>query len=131
VEGQVRRSQSVDAKRLKVLEDENVKLKKLLADAILDNAMLEEIATKNGDARRQSARLSVTCVRVRGERAAAVIGADRKLVRYRARGADDEPIRTRLREVASERRRFGLPPLHVLLTCGQCCPTAYTNPRIE
>ena len=54
MKGQVRRSRSVDAKRLKVLEDENVKLKKLLADAMLDNAMLEEIATKNGDARRQA-----------------------------------------------------------------------------
>jgi putative transposase len=35
-----------DAKRLKALEDENVKLKKLLAEAMLDNAMLKEIATK-------------------------------------------------------------------------------------
>jgi putative transposase len=34
------------ARRLKVLEDENGKLKKLLADAMLDNAMLKEIATK-------------------------------------------------------------------------------------
>jgi hypothetical protein len=30
----------------KALEDENVKLKKLLAEAMLDNAMLKEIATK-------------------------------------------------------------------------------------
>ena len=35
-----------DAKRLKALEDENNKLKKLLADAMLDNAMLKEIAAK-------------------------------------------------------------------------------------
>ena len=35
-----------DAKRLRALEDENSKLKKLLADAMLDNAMLKEIATK-------------------------------------------------------------------------------------
>ena len=34
------------ARRLKVLEDENVKLKKLLAEAMLDNAMLKDIATK-------------------------------------------------------------------------------------
>ena len=40
-----------DAKRLRALEDENNKLKKLLADAMLDNAMLKEIAAKNGDAR--------------------------------------------------------------------------------
>jgi putative transposase len=43
-----------DAKRLKSLEDENAKLKKLLAEAMLDNAMLKDIAAKNGDARRQA-----------------------------------------------------------------------------
>ena len=43
-----------DAKRLKALEDENTKLKKLLAEAMLDNAMLKEVAAKNGDARRQA-----------------------------------------------------------------------------
>ena len=35
-----------DAKRLKALEDENTKLKKLLAEAMLDNAMLKEISSK-------------------------------------------------------------------------------------
>ena len=35
-----------DAKRLKALEDENAKLKKLLAEAELDKAMLKEIAAK-------------------------------------------------------------------------------------
>jgi putative transposase len=49
-------------------------------------------------------------------RACTVIGADRTSVRYRARRADDEPIRVRLRELASERRRFGYRRLHVLLT---------------
>ena len=35
-----------DAKRLKTLEDENAKLKKLLAEAMLDNAMLKDVASK-------------------------------------------------------------------------------------
>ena len=35
-----------DAKRLRSLEDENAKLKKLLAEAMLDNAMLKDIAAK-------------------------------------------------------------------------------------
>ena len=35
-----------DAKRLKMLEDENAKLKRLLAEALLDNAMLKDIASK-------------------------------------------------------------------------------------
>ena len=32
-----------DAKRLKALEDENAKLKKLLAETMLDNAILKDI----------------------------------------------------------------------------------------
>ena len=32
-----------EAKRLKALEDENAKLKKLLAEAMLDNAMLKDL----------------------------------------------------------------------------------------
>ena len=35
-----------DAKRLKSLEYENAKLKKLLAEAMLDNSMLKDIAAK-------------------------------------------------------------------------------------
>src|SRR5947208_3746496 len=63
-----------DAKRLKTLEDENVKLKKLLAEAMLDNATLKEIAAKNGDARRQARGCRSPAFRVRGERAAGVYG---------------------------------------------------------
>jgi putative transposase len=35
-----------DAKRLKALEDENARLKRLLAEAMLYNAMLKDIASK-------------------------------------------------------------------------------------
>jgi putative transposase len=47
-----------DAKRLRSLEDENAELKRLLAEAMLDNAMLKDIATKNGDRRRARGRRS-------------------------------------------------------------------------
>jgi hypothetical protein len=40
-----------EAKLLKQLQDENGKLKKLLADAMLDNAPLKDPLSKNGDAR--------------------------------------------------------------------------------
>jgi putative transposase len=43
-----------DARKLKALEDENAKLKKLLAEAMLDNAILKDVAAKNGDARREA-----------------------------------------------------------------------------
>ena len=35
-----------DARKLKALEDENAKLKKLLAEAMLDNAILKDVASK-------------------------------------------------------------------------------------
>jgi putative transposase len=35
------------ARKLKVLEEENGRLKRLLADAMLDNAVLKEVAGKN------------------------------------------------------------------------------------
>jgi putative transposase len=37
-----------DAKRLRELEDENRRLKKLLAEAMLDNAALKDLLGKNG-----------------------------------------------------------------------------------
>jgi putative transposase len=37
-----------DAKKLKGLEDENRRLKKLLAEAMLDNAALKDLLGKNG-----------------------------------------------------------------------------------
>ena len=36
-----------EAKRLKQLEEENARLKKLLADLMLDNTMLKDVASKN------------------------------------------------------------------------------------
>ena len=43
-----------DAKRLKALEDENAKLKKLLAEAELDERCSRRSPQKNGDSRRQA-----------------------------------------------------------------------------
>tara|TARA_R100000365_G_C2707820_1_gene44189 strand:+ start:65 stop:349 length:285 start_codon:yes stop_codon:yes gene_type:complete len=36
-----------DARRLKALEDEHARLKKLLAEQMLDNAILKDVAAKN------------------------------------------------------------------------------------
>ena len=48
-------------------------------------------------------------------RACSTIKVDRKTVRYRSRRPPDDALRTRLRELAAERRRFGYRRLHVLL----------------
>jgi putative transposase len=48
-------------------------------------------------------------------RACQAIGVDRSSIRYRSRRPDDGLIRSRLREIAVVRRRFGYRRLHVLL----------------
>lgn len=61
-----------EAKRLKGLEYENARLKKLLAEAMLDNAMLKDIASKNGDARSEAGGRRPSACGARSERAAGV-----------------------------------------------------------
>ena len=61
-----------EARRLKALEDENTRLKKLLADAMLDNVALKGLLSKKIDARRQAGGGRSPSDRVRDERAAGV-----------------------------------------------------------
>jgi len=42
-------------------------------------------------------------------RACRIVGADRKMIRYQSQRAPDTALRTRLRDLANERRRFGYP----------------------
>ena len=65
-----------DARRLKALEDENARLKKLLAEQMLNNAILKDVAAKNGDARRE-AEGGGSCLRgAWGEPASGVPGSE-------------------------------------------------------
>ena len=48
--------------------------------------------------------------------ACSTLGTDRTSVRYRSTRPDDADLRERLRELASQRRRFGYRRLHILLT---------------
>lgn len=48
-------------------------------------------------------------------RACLIVGADRKMIRYRSRRPDEAELRGRLRELANERRRFGYRRLFILL----------------
>ena len=48
-------------------------------------------------------------------RACEIVEADRTMVRYRSRRASDTELRTRLRDLANERKRFGYRRLFVLL----------------
>ncbi|MFZ2864653.1 MAG: IS3 family transposase [Ignavibacteriaceae bacterium] len=107
-----------DAKRLKALEEENARLKRLLAESLLDQAALKDLLSRKlvtPAARREAVAILVERHEMSERRACSVIGADRTSIRYRGRRPDDHDLRERLRALASERRRFGYRRLHVLL----------------
>ncbi|MXN67507.1 hypothetical protein GR183_21595 [Stappia sp. GBMRC 2046] len=107
-----------DARKLKAVEDENAKLKKLLAEAMLDNAMLKDVASKKMvtlDARRSAVARLCTGHGVSQRRACAVLQVDRSSVRYRSLQPDDADLREAMKKVASERQRFGYRRIHLML----------------
>jgi putative transposase len=63
-----------ETKRLKTLEDENAKRKRLLADAMRDNVALKDLLTRNADARRQAGGCRPSHHGLRDERAAGASG---------------------------------------------------------
>ncbi len=101
-----------EAKRLRVLEEENANLKKLLAEQMLDAAALRELLSKNGRARRQARCGRASAGRHEPGGTAGLL--DR-------RGSEDDPLslqppcgRGSARPVARSRQRaaaFRLPPV--------------------
>jgi len=67
-------------------------------------------------ARREAVAQLRVAYEVSERRACSALGADRTSVRYRSSRPDDAAARTRLRELAAVRRRFGYRRLHILLT---------------
>ncbi len=107
-----------DAKRLKALEDENGKLKKLLAEQMLDNAMLRDVNSKKmvapGVKRKAVAHL-MEQHQVSQRRACGVLRVDRSTMRYQSRRGDDADLRDAIKRVFRERRRFGYRRIHVMV----------------
>ena len=107
-----------DARKLKQLEDENGKLKSLLAEAMLDITMLKDLNSKKmvtPVVRREAVAHLMEGYEVSQRRACRVIEGARSSIRYHHRRADDAGLRTRLLELAAERRRFGYRRLHQML----------------
>ena len=65
-----------DMKRLKQLEEENAKLKKLVADLSLDKVMLQDVLSKNGRACRAKRSGDVFSGRIRCQREAQLPGVE-------------------------------------------------------
>jgi putative transposase len=107
-----------DASRLKGLEEDNAKLKKLLAEAMLDNRHAQGYRFKKmvtPAAKREAVAHLRVQFDVSERRACTVHGVDRTSVRYRSGRANDDAIRARLCALASIRRRCGYRRLHFFL----------------
>ena len=106
-----------DAKRLRSLEDENRKLKKLLAESMLDRRAEGASGKKmvGPAAKREAVAHLRNVLEMSERRACTLIAADRKMIRYRSRRPPEVELRARLRELANQRRRFGYRRLFILL----------------
>ncbi|MFP7675597.1 IS3 family transposase [Marivita sp. S0852] len=106
-----------EAARLKALEDENAKLKRLLADTMLDNVVLKDLPGKELTTltkRREAALRAMRDHDISQRRACRLVGVDPKTVR-RERPPDCPEIRKEMRGIAGKRRRFGYRRIGVLL----------------
>ncbi len=108
-----------EARRLRVLEDENRRLKRLVAEQALDKAALKEGRALKKLVRPAERRTVVHYLslewRLAERHACGLVSIARSTVRYLRSRSGDQELRERLRELAGERRRFGYRRLHVLL----------------
>ena len=106
-----------DARKLKALEDENRRLKKLLAESMLDASTLKEMLGRSLTPSFRK-RAVTWAVREKGysqRRACGLVGLHPKTYRYASKRPLDEGLRRQLRELASQRRRFGYRRLGLML----------------
>src|ERR1700730_3952762 len=110
-----------ELRELRQLRDENRKLKGLVADPDLrqdDPARGAQKKMVRPAARRALVQWAREAYQVSERRACRAVGVERSMVRYRSRRPSQQPLRTRLRELASVRLRAGYQQLHVLLRGG-------------
>ena len=106
-----------ELRRLRQLEEENTRLKRLVADLSLDTHMLSEALRKKSDARTSPRagrmvprHVPVSCVRV------CRLAPFSRAAWYRKNRAEDQTaLRLRIRELAHARPRFGVLRIWVLL----------------
>ncbi|MFN5998720.1 MAG: IS3 family transposase [Paracoccaceae bacterium] len=106
-----------DARRLKQLEEENAKLKRLVADVMLDNVVLKDLPGKaltTPIQRRDAVLRAMKGHPISQRRACVLIGVDPKTVR-REHPPDNPEIRLEMNKIAEKRRRFGYRRIGVML----------------
>ncbi|MAO13479.1 IS3 family transposase [Marinobacter sp.] len=108
-----------EARRLKAVEDENAKLKKLLAESLLDNEALKAALNRKlltVENKREAVRAMQEQTPISQRRACFLVGLSRASFHYRSTvAAGDSVLSERITELAHERRRFGYRRVHQLL----------------
>ncbi|WP_242120327.1 IS3 family transposase [Sphingomonas lacusdianchii] len=107
-----------EMKRLKVLEEENVRLKRLVANLSLDKEMLQDVIRRKnvgpGRAREIVGYLQAN-YQVSERRACGAFPINRSTQRYQSRRLDQAGLKMRIKELAATRVRYGYRRIHVLL----------------
>ncbi|MEM1111917.1 MAG: IS3 family transposase [Pseudomonadota bacterium] len=106
-----------EAKRLRDLESENARLKRLLAEAELDKAAMKEVIEGKVVTARQRRRAveHLKSRNVSERRTCRVIGFSRSAVWRKLQGRDDADLRHELKALAERYPRYGCPTLHDML----------------
>ena len=104
-------------RRLKQLEDENAKLKKIVADLSLDREMLQDVSPKTVRPARKRELATAVCgewdVSIR--RACSLLEFDRSTSHYKARRREQASLEARIKEICATRVRYGYRRVHVLI----------------
>ncbi|MCF2446928.1 IS3 family transposase [Dyadobacter sp. CY345] len=107
-----------ELRKLRQLEEENQKLKQLVADLSLDKQMLQDILKKKPLRPAQKRTLAASLMKnyqVAVIRACSVVCLQRSCWYYKPHRRDDAAIRHRIKEIAQVRIRYGYQRIHVLL----------------
>ncbi|EQB9156453.1 IS3 family transposase [Morganella morganii] len=106
-----------ELRRLKQLEEENQRLKRLVADLSLDKEMLQEVIKKKvlrPAQKREAVTWLLEAYRIGLRRGCRLMMQSRTVYHYQSR-RDDRAVTQRIREIAETRVRYGVQRIHILL----------------
>ena len=109
-----------EAQRLRQMEDENRRLKSLVADLSLDREVLKSVIRKTAGTCRLKRRCCVRSGRAWRERTQAckLLGVDRASYRYEPKSDRNAELREELVKLARQKPRYGYRRLHAVLERG-------------
>ena len=109
---------TAEIRELRQLREENLTLKRLVADLSLDKTMLPDVTSKNGSADAPARCLAVSAQGQPDQRATRMSGDrrhNRSTVQYKSVKTDVPALRARINEIAATRVRYAYLRIHVLM----------------